>query len=67
MINKRLRIMIVDPAHPERLRLERDFNRQGYYAIAPVSSLDEMSALLEYGDLRFDLVVINADLVAQRD
>lgn len=64
MINKKLRIMIVDPQHHERLRLERDFNRQGYYAIAPVSSLDEMRTLLEYGDLRFDMVVINPDLAA---
>ncbi|PQZ91460.1 MULTISPECIES: hypothetical protein [Pseudomonas] len=64
MIKKNLRIMIVDPRHHERLRLERDFNRQGYYAIAPVSSLDEMRALLDYGNLRFDLVVINPDLAA---
>lgn len=64
MINKSLRIMIVDPLHHQRLRLERDFNRQGYYAIAPVSSLDEMLNLLDYGGLGFDLVLVNASLGA---
>ena len=62
MTNKALRIMIADPQHFQRLRLERDFNYQGYYAIAPVSSLEEMLNLLEYGDSVFDLVMINASL-----
>ncbi|HCT05215.1 MULTISPECIES: hypothetical protein [unclassified Pseudomonas] len=64
MINKALRIMIADPQHHQRLRLEQDFNRQGYYAIAPVSSLDEMLTLLDYGGLGFDLVLVNASLAA---
>lgn len=63
MINKAMRIMIADPEHAQRLRLERDFNRQGYYAIAPVSSLEDVLTLLEYGGRGFDLVVINASLV----
>ncbi|OPA96920.1 hypothetical protein BFW87_11415 [Pseudomonas fluorescens] len=62
MTNKALRIMIADPQHFQRLRLERDFNYQGYYAIAPVSNLEEMLTLLEYGDRAFDLVLINASL-----
>lgn len=62
MINKALRIMIADPEHLQRLRLERDFNRQGYYAVAPVSSLQDMLNLLEFGDRGFDLVLINASL-----
>ncbi|NVZ54066.1 hypothetical protein HX792_27320 [Pseudomonas sp. B6002] len=62
MINKALRIMIADPQHHQRLRLEQDFNRQGYYAIAPVSSLDEMLTLLDYGGMGFDLVLVNASL-----
>ncbi|WP_314385196.1 response regulator [Pseudomonas brenneri] len=63
MINKALRIMIADPEHFQRVRLERDFNRQGYYAIAPVSNLKDMLTLLEYGHRGFDLVLINASLV----
>ncbi|MBK5416167.1 response regulator [Pseudomonas sp. TH31] len=62
MINKALRIMIADSQHFQRLHLERDFNREGYYCIAPVSSLEEMLTLLEYGDTAFDLVLINASL-----
>jgi len=62
MNNKALRIMIADPQHFQRLRLERDFNQQGYYAIAPVSNLEEMLTLLEYGANTFDLVLINARL-----
>lgn len=62
MINKALRIMIVDPEHVQRLRLEQDFNRQGYYAIAPVSGWDDMVTLLDYGDRGFDWVLINANL-----
>lgn len=64
MINKALRIMIADPQHFQRLRLERDFNQQGYYAIAPVSNLEEMLILLEYGHTAFDLVLVNANLAA---
>ncbi|WP_426136445.1 hypothetical protein [Pseudomonas sp. PWP3-1b2] len=64
MINKALRIMIADPQHIQRLRWERDFNYQGYYAIAPVSSLDELLTLLEHGGRVFDLVVVNASLGA---
>ena len=64
MINKALRIMIADPEHAQRLRLERDFNRQGYYAIAPVPSLEDLLNLVEYGDRGFDLVLINGSLVS---
>lgn len=63
MKDKALRIMIAEPEHSERLRLERDFNDQGYYAIASTASLKEMLILLEYGNRRFDLVLINADLM----
>ena len=48
MTNKALRIMIADPQHFQRLRLERNFNREGYYGIAPVSNLEDMLVLLEY-------------------
>jgi hypothetical protein len=63
MINKALRIMIADPEHVQRLRLERDLNRQGYYAIAPVPSLGDLLKLVAYGDRGFDLVLINASLI----
>ncbi len=67
MINKALRIMIADPQHVQRLRLEREFNGQGYYAIAPVSSLEEWLTLLACGMHAFDLVLVNASLAAGTD
>ncbi|AZF11309.1 hypothetical protein C4J93_3113 [Pseudomonas sp. R2-37-08W] len=63
MINKALRIMIADAQHIRRLRLERDINHQGYYAIAPVSSREQMLDLLGYGERGFDLLLVNAQLV----
>jgi hypothetical protein len=33
MTNKALRSMIADPQHFQRLRLEHNFNREGYYGI----------------------------------
>lgn len=60
MRNKALRIMIADPEHSRRAAIERDFNRKGYFSIAPASELEEMLTLLEYGTAIFDLVLINA-------
>lgn len=65
MINKALRIMIADAQHVRRLRLERDFNRQGYYAIAPVPSLEQTLDLIRYGERGFDLLLINARLLIE--
>lgn len=63
MINKALRIMIADAQHVRRLRLERDFNHQGYYAIAPVPSLEQLLDLIRYGEHGFDLLMVNAQLL----
>ena len=65
MINKALRIMIADAQHVRRLRLERDFNHQGYYAIAPVPSLEQTLDLVRYGERGFDLLLINARLLIE--
>ncbi|VVP33458.1 hypothetical protein PS865_04484 [Pseudomonas fluorescens] len=62
MSNKALRIMIADREHSRRVAIERDFNKMGYFAIAPASDLEEVLALLEYGTAIFDLVLINAQL-----
>ncbi|MEN2397402.1 response regulator [Pseudomonas halotolerans] len=62
MPNKALRIMIADPQHAHRMRLEYLFNQQGYFRIAPVSGLQELLTLVEYGSEPFDLVVVNAGL-----
>ncbi|MCQ6259217.1 response regulator [Pseudomonas sp. Q11] len=62
MPNKALRIMIADTQHAHRMRLEHLFNQQGYFRIAPVSGLQELLTLVEYGSEPFDLVVVNAGL-----
>lgn len=62
MPNKALRIMIADTQHAHRIHLERLFNQQGYFRIAPVSDVQELLTLLEYGSEPFDLVVVDAGL-----
>lgn len=62
MPNKALRIMIADPEHYHRMQLERLFNHQGYFRIAPVSDEHEFLTLVDYGCELFDLILINANL-----
>lgn len=62
MPNKSLRILIADPQHFNRLRIERCFNQLGYYAVAPVQSLEELLILVEYASEPFDLLLVNASL-----
>ncbi|AHL35123.1 histidine kinase [Pseudomonas brassicacearum] len=64
MPNKALRILIADPQHTHRIVLERLFNQQGYFRIVPVSNLQELLTLVEYGSEPFDLVVVNAGLAS---
>lgn len=59
MPNKSLRILIADAQHFNRLRIERLFNQLGYFRVAPVQSLDELLALVEYGCEPLDLVLVN--------
>lgn len=62
MFNKALRILIADEQHFQRMRIERLFNRLGYYRVAPVQDLAELLTLVEYSATPFDLVVIHASL-----
>ncbi|OPG69015.1 chemotaxis protein CheY [Pseudomonas ogarae] len=64
MPNKALRILIADPHHAHRIVLERLFNQQGYFRIAPVSHVQELLTLVEYGSEPFDLIVVNAGLAS---
>ena len=62
MPNKALRILIADTQHTHRIVLERLFNQQGYFRIVPVSDVQALLTLVEYGSEPFDLVVVNAGL-----
>lgn len=64
MPNKALRIMIADSEHFHRLKLERLFNQQGYFRIAPVNDMEELLLLVEYGSEPFDVIVANARLAS---
>lgn len=66
MINKALRILIADPQHFHRMKIERLFNHLDYYRVAPVQDLAELLTLVDYGCDPFDVVVINAELAAGR-
>lgn len=62
MINKALRILIADPQHFHRLKIERLFNDLDYYRVAPVQNLAELLTLVDYGCEPFDVVITNANL-----
>ncbi|MFI8395181.1 chemotaxis protein CheY [Pseudomonas sp. Choline-02u-1] len=64
MSNKALRILIADPQHFHRMKIERLFNALAYYRVAPVQNLDELLTLVDYGCEPFDMLVINAELAA---
>lgn len=64
MSNKALRILIADPQHFHRMKIERLFNALGYYRVAPVQNLGELLTLVDYGCEPFDALVINAELAA---
>lgn len=64
MTDKTLRILIADPQHFHRMKIERMFNGLDYYRIAPVQSLGELLTLVDYGCQPFDVLVVNAALAA---
>jgi hypothetical protein len=64
MSNKALRILIADPQHFHRMKIERLFNALGYYRVAPVQTLGELLTLVDYGCEPFDVLVINSELAA---
>lgn len=59
MINKAIRILIVEPLHSEALRLERVFNALGYYCVQPLISMTEAYSLGHGSTTPFDLVIAN--------
>lgn len=62
MTDKTLRILIADPQHFHRMKIERMFNDLDYYRIAPVQTLAELLTLVDYGCQPFDVLVINTEL-----
>jgi hypothetical protein len=65
MIDKHLRILIVDPLHAHVMQIEKMLNRMGYYCIATASSTTEGRQLSRAGIKRFD-VLLAADHVVRK-
>lgn len=63
MPTRTLRILIADHVHLQRLNLERMLNHCGYHRVAPVSSLEELLAMIEHAIDPFDLLLINSAFV----
>lgn len=59
-----LRILIVDDQPTQCLSIERMLNQQGYYRIAPLTSFDQLMALVDCVTEPFDLLVINSAMAA---
>ena len=65
MIDKHLRILIVDPLHAHVMQIEKMLNRMGYYCIATAASAWEGRRLSRAGQARFD-VLLAADHVVRK-
>ncbi|SED21082.1 hypothetical protein SAMN04515675_0271 [Pseudomonas costantinii] len=63
MANKRLRIMILERNHLQRLYIEKMLNELGYYRIAMMRSTTEVFSVLRHAIEAFDLVIANRTLV----
>ncbi|CRM80235.1 MULTISPECIES: response regulator [unclassified Pseudomonas] len=63
MPTRSLRILIADHVHLQRLNLERMLNHCGYHRVAPVSSLEELLAMIDHAIEPFDLLLINSAFV----
>lgn len=62
LVNKSLRILIVDGAHSQRLAVEKIVNQCGYYRIAPVESFEQLLTYTQYALHPFDVVILNSDI-----
>lgn len=64
---KFLRVLVADQECSRRAQIEKDLNGLGYYRVAPVSCFSDLLTLTHYSPNpfeRFDLVVINAQLMS---
>lgn len=66
MINKHLRILVLDSIHAQSMQLEKMLNTMGYFCIATSSSVDECVKLSFAGLKRFDLLLAAEPLLRQR-
>ena len=65
MTTQRLRILIAEKRHSQRLLIEKRLNLLGQYRIAPVASYHELDVLTQADAWIFDLVIVNASLATE--
>lgn len=65
---KRSKVLICEDVFFQALTVERTLNKLGFFRIAPFCSFDELWSVIEYSKCRFELVIVNQDLIkAQRN
>lgn len=60
MVNKKLRIVIAESDGGRGLKLERILNALGYYAVAPIRSIDEVLCIIDNEGQPVDVLFVNA-------
>lgn len=65
MIDKHLRILIVDAVHAHSLQIEKMLNAMGYYCIATASTAEEGLILSHAGGKKFDVLLAPEYMVRQ--
>lgn len=57
MLNKALRILIIDPNFEQSRQIEKMLNAMGYYGVAPTACMEEGLILNHYGMKCFDVLL----------
>ncbi|WP_438866551.1 hypothetical protein [Pseudomonas sp. L1(2025)] len=57
MVDKHLRVLIVDPVREQSILVEKMLNAMGYYCIATTARVEEALLLNRYGLRNFDVLI----------
>jgi len=63
---KKIKILIADTQHFNRLLIERRLNQLGLHRIAPVHDLNDMLKIIEYASTPFDIVIANTSFASKQ-
>lgn len=62
-MSRQLRILIADKNHSNRLKIEKSFNRFGFYCVYPAREFAEILNICQYASTPFDLLVVDLGTV----
>ncbi|MGB3126151.1 MAG: hypothetical protein WBB95_20260 [Pseudomonas sp.] len=57
MVDKNIRVLIIEPAHQQALVIEKMLNLMGYYCVAATATVEEGLLLNRYGLRNFDVLI----------